>query len=910
MKASSALALVLLLFCHSETYAQNEESGWQWAKRGSGDGSFTTGTPTQPHHFQRIIDIAVDSDNNYYFLAQISGTSSSSLTDFDGMPLSTYNDNPSRSDIYLVSTDSEGNFRWDKMIGGGVSDFGASVNVDENDNVYLSGTVNNVTISSSSQYSTHVHFDTDTVMIGGDPQMPDPANKSVFIIKYDQEGNYHWLQQPEGANIAKISGVVSLQVGKLLNTVIEPDGTTHSLIDFMGGDHLNGQLTVPELQRQTAIVKYDSSGDLTDFFTVDMKPLSGALRDVYAMAYDPNSDRYYLADHWRQYDTILSINDHQVDAENGLYIAAINNQGQTDWVITKEKRHGNVGAIELDEEGNIYFSGEFNGEGISGSGVQYLPDGFNGFSFINLPTYGGRGTFLTKLAPDGTNLWTSHSSATAQVTYNGEAVAVDGNNAYLGFGSVRNVWGDISVPGTFWTGMTPSISIIRFDAETGEAQEVYHNTVPTSTRDMIMALEADHDHNLVLGGHFGSALFQNSDLAMTGQAQSDFFIAKYATRELPCLAPNAFAVEKLSGASAKISWTPRQGEDQWEIIYGNEPVLPGRTRPEFGPYDGEGTTVVVEGTPEVVLTGLDSTKYYAYFVRAICDDEHHSPWPSPDYFKLDDFPPSCDTPSNLTLEEGDESDAILSWWPGGSEQQWQSAVGFQGFNPDSEGLKGWTSRGLEFHFKNLDECPNYEFYVRAACDWGEFSDWAGPLSLSAAGIPPCMPPVEGVVQSIGGVQAEISWSDEGGEQWEVRYGVLGFDVFSEGVVQVTDVPQITLENLNENTDYEVHVRAICNESCNSEWMEVLQFSTAPLSASNVEPEDIVVYPNPTSNTVCVKSDQALKRCFIHDIYGRRVLSNTFQSGNLIDLSRLAPGTYILFIEVGNGATVSRKISKL
>src|SRR5690625_4248361 len=109
------LNLVFLFFVVS-LFSQTD-SGWQWAKRGGGPGDFNH-SPFWSYSYERIMDLAVDSDDNYYFLAEISGNQHSELVDYDGQPLSTYNDSDDDRDIYVFSTDNAGNFRWDKMIGG------------------------------------------------------------------------------------------------------------------------------------------------------------------------------------------------------------------------------------------------------------------------------------------------------------------------------------------------------------------------------------------------------------------------------------------------------------------------------------------------------------------------------------------------------------------------------------------------------------------------------------------------------------------------------------------------------------------------------------------------------------------------------------------------------------------------
>ncbi len=118
-------SLVLVLFSSLNLQAQEDTPDWQWAKRG-GNITGLTGSEIYSTGMERVLEVVVDTENNYYFLAEVG----SNQTDYDGMPLTTYSVNGNRKDIYVFSTDCEGNLRWDKMIGGGVSDYANSIGLD------------------------------------------------------------------------------------------------------------------------------------------------------------------------------------------------------------------------------------------------------------------------------------------------------------------------------------------------------------------------------------------------------------------------------------------------------------------------------------------------------------------------------------------------------------------------------------------------------------------------------------------------------------------------------------------------------------------------------------------------------------------------------------------------------------
>ncbi len=120
---------------------------------------------------ERVTAVAVDTENNYYYLAEVGGFSFT----FGEMEFDTYNDFADSRDVFILSTDENGNFRWSKTIGGGWDERGAvSIGVDGSNAVYVSGSALNV------EGNTPVHFDTDSVMPEGSNTVLAPTIKGLF----------------------------------------------------------------------------------------------------------------------------------------------------------------------------------------------------------------------------------------------------------------------------------------------------------------------------------------------------------------------------------------------------------------------------------------------------------------------------------------------------------------------------------------------------------------------------------------------------------------------------------------------------------------------------------------------------------------------------------------------------------
>src|SRR5690606_42117596 len=113
----SLFSFLLLSLFATESMAQN--TGWQWAAVGGGNvGSWSENTGVYRYTSEQILDIKIDNENNYYFLAKITQGN----PHIDGTAVETYN-NPAAGtgrfeEVVLLSTTADGTLRWQRIIGG------------------------------------------------------------------------------------------------------------------------------------------------------------------------------------------------------------------------------------------------------------------------------------------------------------------------------------------------------------------------------------------------------------------------------------------------------------------------------------------------------------------------------------------------------------------------------------------------------------------------------------------------------------------------------------------------------------------------------------------------------------------------------------------------------------------------
>ncbi|MES2485801.1 MAG: hypothetical protein V4581_07615 [Bacteroidota bacterium] len=340
--------------------AMAQDYEWQWAKRGGGKKNAQGENSGFDYNSEHIVDIAVDEDNNYYYLAFMTQLD----TEYDGTPVTVYNSDSSSSgntDIVLFSTDCEGSLRWTQTIGGGTQDFAYNIQLDNNGGLYLGANVLN--ISGSNQPYLPPHFSpTDAQPVLGDNTgEPQEGYKTAALLKYNtNNGSLAWRKMPQG------DVTLSLRYAQIHNLQVQPDGTIHALIGFTAGTHLDGQITVPDTfnnMYKYYIVKYDAEGEI-----VSILPLSigGSFYLEHTnFRYDEALQRYYLSGYRSNGDVneLLPLSNNNIAFTEQAYILAIGNTGNEIWrkevASVSQIQDNRIHSLEIDDDSNIYFTGKF-----------------------------------------------------------------------------------------------------------------------------------------------------------------------------------------------------------------------------------------------------------------------------------------------------------------------------------------------------------------------------------------------------------------------------------------------------------------------------------------------------------------------------------------------------------------------
>jgi hypothetical protein len=145
-----------------------------------------------------------------------------------------------------------------------------------------------------------------------------------------------------------------------------------------------------------------------------------------------------------------------------------------------------------------------------------------------------------------------------------------------------------------------------------------------------------------------------------------------------------------------------------------------------------------------------------------------------------------------------------------------------------------------YTYTGLSELTDYEYYVRADCGGGDYSEWVGPYSFSTPSS--CPDPTALSAGSITATQAELSWTDNAGASlWDIELGASGFTPTGTPTQSGVTNPY-TYTGLSETIDYEFYVRADCGGGDYSIWIGPYAFTTTQVPGTLTYTEDFESWP--------------------------------------------------------------------
>jgi len=213
----------------------------------------------------------------------------------------------------------------------------------------------------------------------------------------------------------------------------------------------------------------------------------------------------------------------------------------------------------------------------------------------------------------------------------------------------------------------------------------------------------------------------------------------------------------------------------------------------------------------------------------------------------------------------------------------------------------------------LDANMTYYAAVQASCqDIDDPSEWSDTITFTTDFCPGA---TDLTYSDLQGNSVVLDWVEGGrATQWEIQYGTPGFDQGS-GFSVIADSHPYTLNTLIGETEYEILVRAICDDNFYSEHWSNSIIITTPYSA--IDGPDggqspIHLAPNPTSAdvTLTLPATTGNIQVQVIDHTGRTHFALTLPAGTTraqLPASRLSAGAYFVRVTADNLNAIKKLI---
>ncbi len=521
--------LFSFLFLLSFFFSTAQNYQWDWGITGGG----STGEIGRDYQTEQIFDIAIDKNNNYYFVAKIkNGT-----PQLGGQPVTVYGNPQGGNDIFIFSTTSNGTVRWSQTIGGGgLFDESYKIALDSNNNVYVGVYADNyATNGYPFHFSSTEILPTTPPYNPNDPQglIPHDGYKSTYLVKYDSNGQFIWKRALQGnVNLPNKSS-------QILDILIDSNDNIHFIAGFLQGTHLNNTVTVPNTVSvyQYYLVRYTTAGQLINSVLLPVADGTGFVPPSFTFKYDESNNRYYIAG-FRSYvnsneDVPLTYAGSAII--NNAYILAINaTNGNELWRREMESsgiiNDNRIYDLDIDTNGDIYIAGDLM-KGNNADETKIInpkSPAVNAYTF-NIVSSQVKMPFVAKLNKNGVVQWARTPTNDTSNNYFGYGLVINGNEVGLATNGTILTWDNFSMSRPMWVGFQPDPVLVRFSKQTGSVIGL-HDIQGSMNYNILTAIAADNYGNYVVGGSFVDSIFTNNFNGVPEKngngAYHDFFVAK------------------------------------------------------------------------------------------------------------------------------------------------------------------------------------------------------------------------------------------------------------------------------------------------------------------------------------------------------------------------------------------------
>lgn len=187
------------------------------------------------------------------------------------------------------------------------------------------------------------------------------------------------------------------------------------------------------------------------------------------------------------------------------------------------------------------------------------------------------------------------------------------------------------------------------------------------------------------------------------------------------------------------------------------------------------------------------------------------------------------------------------------------------------------------------------------------------IAVNVAGsgpiVEPCDTPQGLTVAAVDNTTATLVWTPNTNVQyWTIDYKKSSATTWT--TVNNITTPTYTLTNLNQITQYDVRLAAVCGDNNISEYTPIVQFTTTNVGVNDYD-MSTTLYPNPTTGEIRIQNTEfRIQSVEVYDVYGKLIKSVKVEDYSaVIDLSANASGVYFTRIMTDKGVVTKRVVKE-
>jgi hypothetical protein len=495
--------------------------------------------------------------------------------------------------------------------------------------------------------------------------------------------------------------------------------------------------------------------------------------------------------------------------------------------------------IELDDLGNVYLTGVFDGDLQFGS-VNLT----NGFEF--------KAIYLVKYNTNGTPLSAQRVAYIEYIAddndFNLNDFEVDGSGSTFYTGDFR---GTANINGTFVnsSGGGSDIFVLR-NAVNGNAmwrRQYSGGLANLNGIDKGLVLELDNLGNVIFGGFFTASLsIGNINLQASVNSVSGF-LAKLDGSGNPIWAikptDQSTAVKTLAVAGSDYIYV--SGDFLGNATFGNNTLnssngdfylarFNANGQAQWGaqaePQTSSNSANLQLGVNSALIDQVyaagsfdGSATFGAFNLNGSTNDTYLA--------KLTLLTPICQTPSPVTVSNITVNSAQIGWQIPTSALQIEMRYRKVGDANWQNQIFGRTQTSVTLNV--LSASSQYEVQVRSICNNNQLSDWASVVNFTTATpVEPCIVPNTLNISQITNNSVYLSWvrPNFAAKQYDIRYRKANENIWTNIAVSGFNTEISDLEPL---TTYIVQIRSYCGNGVNSSYSADYQFITTSPAVCNI-----------------------------------------------------------------------------